>query len=141
MIVYESIIKLCREVGTDLDLFGLLFHLDVRWSLLTTQFSTRSQFFEVFIYFVKEAKGTFLFSKTLVGCHRLTRVLSSPYYTNTPEKTSRKISFKSFIKIFASVVRFSSFWQNKLIGMSYNLNFSIQSVPNKCSVFFNTNLF
>ena len=59
----------------------------------------------------------------------------------TPEKNSGEVSFRSFIEFFASVVRCSSFWQNELIDISHKLNFSIQSVSNKFSVFFNINVF
>ena len=106
-----------------------------------TQFLTRPQYFLVCWVHLFVITGTFLF--LLNTGWMSTQILPSSYYTNQgpQKKTSRKVSLKSFIKFFASVVRFSSFWQNELFGMSHNLNFSIQSVPNKFSVFFNTNIF
>ncbi len=57
------------------------------------------------------------------------------------EKLPEKFILNLLFNFFASVVRFSSFWKNELIGMGHNLIFSIHSVPNKFSVFFNTNVF
>ena len=76
----------------------------------------------------------------MAGCHHLTLNLLSSYYPDQgpQKKTSGKFYFKFYIKFLASVVRLSSFWQNELIGMFHKF---LQSAPNKCSVFFNTNVF
>ena len=60
------------------------------------------------------------------------------HFPRSPENTSQNFCLSSCFNFSVLVIGLSNLQQNLLIGLSQRLNFSIQSVPNRLSVFFST---
>ena len=60
------------------------------------------------------------------------------HFARPPENTSGNLSLSSCFNFSVLVVGLSNLRQNVLKGQCQRLNFSIQSVPNRLSVFFST---
>ena len=58
------------------------------------------------------------------------------HFPRQPEYTSGNFCLSSCFNFSVLIVRLSNLRQNVIIGQSQRLNFSIQSVPNRLSVFF-----
>ena len=95
------------------------------------------------LIFSSEANSTFLFFLN-TGCALSISLNLAAVFVHFPRraaKISGKVFFSSVLRLCFSVVKDFTFWQKVLMGKSHKLNFCIQSVPNKFSVFFSTNSF
>ena len=106
---------------------------------------TRPRFFQacrvLHLFVVKSQKADFFLRHSLNGIFKLEFCRHLITLTKVPRKFSGKVPFKSFIKFFASVFRFSIFWQNNKLACPTTQISPSSWCRISFSVFFNTNVF
>ena len=141
VVVFKCLVQPCWKIGTNPNLIRLFPHIDCWRSPLAEICLRRPAFSNLFsssFICSRAAKGTFRFFWIWAGHGPLPRiVLSFLHIFQGRLKTPR--NFLSFYFNFSVLVLgLFKLWQNVLIGQSQRLNFSLQSVPNRLSVFFRT---